>query len=419
MGITIERKYNYDDTIKIVKKFMNKVSKKIIYETICYKNDAYPTYVTYVKTNDNKLITRGNGKGIGKQSELSSIFESIEHSFYESYMFLNLFRFCKVKFLNYEKLLNNMISDYEDSPVFENMKDLKLKRKLPCLRFKSFTSNKNRGIYLPLFMYGPSYPFPAININEAKFVNSIYIKNNKLIVSLLKRDKLENYSNLYDSIKYCSSVGGASGIDLEDTLLHAINEVIERDATSEFLLSAIIYGNYNKYSIIDSNSLDESNKKILNFLNQQYDLDVVIIDITGHLGIPTIMVYERNNQYGKETLLTGFGTSTNVEYAIERALLEYKQTIDLVIYDNTLPKEDNYLDYLEKNKINDFFKKIYYFDRKVLENIPVKKLQVIEENCKNQLKIVNVNKMLTYILRILKEFGYEVYYYDKKRNKIY
>ncbi len=41
--------------------------------------------MTQFETKEGKLITRGNGKGINKQSELSSIFEAKEHTFYESY----------------------------------------------------------------------------------------------------------------------------------------------------------------------------------------------------------------------------------------------------------------------------------------------------------------------------------------------
>ena len=407
MGITVERKYSLNETNKYVEAYLKHFENNVLYETICCVNDKYPTYVTYVRAKDKKLITRGNGKGIGEQSRLSSIFESIEHSFYEPYFFQNFVKLKNLKFLKYKKLLKYMEKDFIGNPLYENMREVESINKLPCQKYVSLISNKQ--IYLPLFMYGPSYPYPALNANEAIFINSVYINNNELIAKMINHDNLKNYEKLNNTMKYCSSVGGAAGIDLVETLLHALNEVIERDTTSEFLLSAIIYKNYKKYSFIDKDTLDESNKSIISFVEEKYGLELVIVDITGSIGIPTVMVYEKNNKYGNETLYTGYGTSTNISYAIERALLEYKQTIDLVLYDGTLPKDDNYLKELEKNNVNPFFKELYYFDYKKLEVLKTEPLSTLYEKYSEFTELIGQKDMLNTILRKLRKNGFEVY----------
>lgn len=160
---------------------------------------------------------------------------------------------------------------------------------------------------------------------------------------------------------------------------------------------------------IDKKSLDKSNRKIVEFLENEYNTNIVITDITGRIGIPTVMVHEANNKFGKETLFTGYGTSTNIEYAIERALLEYKQTIDLVLYDKTLPKDDNYLNHKEKQQINEFFKKLYYFDYKNLKNIKSVTLDKLKQDYASLYRLTDSFLMLSKVLSILKNNGYEVY----------
>lgn len=409
MGITVERKYSFEETYCIVNKYFEKFGKRIKYETLCHKDDAYPTYVTYVKDSNGKLITRGNGKGISNQSFLSSLFEGIEHSLYESYVLKNIFPIKKIKNKSLTKIVENMKGDYSGNPLYENMTKLQEDVIIPSLKFQSVFDKKKK-LTLPFFMYGPSYPRPALNAREAVYTNSIYMKEDELYAELLKKDKMTNYSSLDNTLKYCSSVGGASGIDKEDTMLHALNEVIERHTTSEFLLSAVIYENYGKYSIINKDSLNKSNKEIVNYIDNEYKTNIVIIDITGKIGIPTVMVYEENNKYGKETLLTGYGTSTNIEYAIERALLEYKQTIDLVIYDKTLPEDENYYEVMVKNNVNDFFKKLYYFDYNILKNFKTRNLNDLIEKYRNLYKLKTITEMVESVKTILKNNSYEAYY---------
>lgn len=141
-----------------------------------------------------------------------------------------------------------------------------------------------------------------------------------------------------------------------------------------------------------------------------------VIDITGALGIPTILVFDFDNKYGKETLLTGAGTSLLKEYAIERALLEYKQTIDLVLYDKTLPKDDNFIDLLNQENVNNFFKELYYFDFKAL----IANLKKNDNSTKkNDLQVCSLNPklMLKTVLDILQQSGYEVLYNDTVTRK--
>lgn len=403
-----ERTFSYEKTKQIAQQFFKKINYSVISETVCIKKDAYPTFVTYLKTNDKKFITRGNGKGIGAQSELSSVFEGIEHLFYESYFCQNILKWKGIKNKSLKKTLTKMESYYFDTPLYENMKTCPYKTALPSARFKNFLTNEK--LYIPFSFCSPSYPRPALNFNEATFLNSVYFDNKKNLKSILfKNDTLKNYSNLESSLKYSSSVGSAAGIDFDETFLHALNEVIERDTTSEFLLRAIVKGDYSSYSVILKETLDKENLEIVRYLEKEYDIEIIIIDITAVIGIPTIMVMDKNNKYAKETLLTGYGTSLLVEYAIQRALLEYKQTIDLVLFDKTLPTDDNYYSFLKEKNVHEFFLKLYYFDY----NEMIKKLQTKSLNelkTKYEINVYTITEMLDFILKRLKYFNFEILY---------
>lgn len=422
MGITPERSFDYEYTKKIADNFIKKINNRITFSTSCCVHDDFPTYVTYVKNKDSKLITRGNGKGIGVQSELSSIFEAIEHTFYESYFQKNIMHWKGVKRRNFQKVITNCREYFKGNPYYENIKNYKKPMMIPCKRFKNLFTKK--ALDVPLYMYGPSYPFPALNVSDAVFVNSVYYKHNKLEGCFYRGDSEERYKDLLQSLKYCSSVGGASGIDEDETILHALNEVIERDTTSEFLLKSVVHNINDNYAIVKNESIVGENKSIIDYIESNYGIKIIIVDITGEIGIPTIMVFDLNNKFGKETLLTGYGTSLSINYAIQRALLEYKQTIDLVLYDNTLPKDDNYKDVLNSNCVPEFFKKIYYFDQKELV-MKIKKVSEEELFQRYQLDdyCANSKTMLNEVIRRLKLRKYDVFYNTEvfrcNKNRIY
>lgn len=405
-----ERTYSYEATKQLSDAFEKKLLGKIKYETICYKDDDFPTYVTYGKIKSGKLVTRGNGKGAGLQSQLSSIFEAIEHSFYESYFLKYILKWNGVvnKFL--DDVLVSMDCLFKDTPSYENIKNIKEKVKIPVIKFQYFGAKKE--LFIPLYMYGPAYPTPSVNAAEASFIQSVYFSSDyQLKACLYPGDQLSHYNNFRDAIKYSSSAGGAAGIDFDETLLHALNEIIERDTTSEYLLRAIIHNDYRTYSLIDNDSLDTENKQIVAYLEKSYGLHIAVIDISGIIGIPTIMVIDKDNTYGKETLFTGYGTSLSIEYAIQRALLEYKQTIDLVLYDKTLPDIDTYKDFLESNNVNEFFLKLYYFDYKeMLSKLALRTLP--ELKTKYCFRIDSISGMLNTITERLKENQFQIIYND-------
>ena len=140
MQTTPERSYSYEFTKNIALNF-EKNESNITFETVCYKKDDYPTYVTYVKTKDGKMITRGNGKGIGKQSELSSIFEAIEHCFYESYFIKNNLRWKGIKEKYAKNIIKQILPLFLGNPIIENIKDYNENIKIPCKKFKSSFSD--------------------------------------------------------------------------------------------------------------------------------------------------------------------------------------------------------------------------------------------------------------------------------------
>jgi len=406
--MTPERTFSDTETMLIIKNFQEKFCKKLLYTTKLHSknDDPYPTYTTFVTNPKGKFIIRGNGKGIGEQSRLSSVFEAVEHTFYESYFMSNVIKWKTIKPKKFNKLKENLETYYKSTPIFENIKKVETEIKIPATPYKNLRTDEI--VLFPLFMYGPSYPFVSYSYNDASNMNSIYLSDKKVKAFLFPHDKIENYEALNSSIKYSSSVGGAAGIDFKETFLHALNEVIERDSTSEFLLKALVNNDYNDYCFVEKKSLNAENQKIVDYIEKNYSVSLQITNITAKLGIPTILVYDKENKYGEESPLTGYGTSLNFDYAVQRALLEYKQTIDLVIFDKSLPQEENLKQFI-KNNTPEFFSKIYYFSHENLKKLNYKNQEDVVKNCITHSEL-SPDKMLNFLIRHLENNGYDILY---------
>jgi len=119
-----------------------------------------------------------------------------------------------------------------------------------------------------------------------------------------------------------SSNGAASAATLEDAILHALFEVIERDAFA--------MGNSNPYVLPILDYSDFPNKKITELVSniRKMGYEVITRDYTNDIGIPVYRTWivEPNNysKYG----YTGTGCHVLPEIALERSITEAIQTND-------------------------------------------------------------------------------------------
>lgn len=115
--------------------------------------------------------------------------------------------------------------------------------------------------------------------------------------------------------------GLASGNNLEESILHGIFEVVERDAWSIFELTK-----KNKKEIPKESIDSELINPLLDKFKKE-SIDIKLLDITADINIPTIAAISDDTLLKDPALLTlGVGTHLNPEIAVIRALTEVAQS---------------------------------------------------------------------------------------------
>jgi len=124
-----------------------------------------------------------------------------------------------------------------------------------------------------------------------------------------------------------SDSGTASGTSFLEASIHALNELIERDAYSLFLINAFIRKQRHGIRVIDKKTIPDHLQAIVNHIEKTYQDELIIFDITSDLKVPSFFV----SMTKQSQLLQprGCGTSLNREYALERALLESLQPLHI------------------------------------------------------------------------------------------
>ena len=232
------------------------------------------TYRCQLVDDEHQCIFYGFGKGIGLQSKASAYYEALEH--------YALHRYSQIAANNPENYI--AMTPYTHA--------------LPCVDLIDI-HNKDKIPY-PVFMLDPRY---------AKRQS--------------KQDKMDYASYAYRA----DDSGVASGTNMTEASIHALNELVERDAHSLFLIEAFIKNKNQRIRLIDKKTLPLAQQTIVKTIERQYQDDLMLFDISSDIGIPVIYV-----SMTKQALLiqpSGCGASLRAEYALERALLEALQPVHI------------------------------------------------------------------------------------------
>lgn len=235
----------------------------------------------------------GKGKGLGDQAIASALFEAIEH-------------YCHVTNKPGESInlklgghpLDGKIVD--GSPFFS----LLSRRRAPPLTRIVFEKINTLGIEIaaPAFLFDPE--FKSASASESEFLR----------ISGLRR--------------YATNSGTASGTTIEDAQLHAMMELVERDALSIELLSTIFAPKPRPVRSIDRRSLNDHLEELVSLAERETGGKISIWYITSDIKIPAILV-RLTDPLDPEYGFFGSGASLYVDYAIERALMEAVQVFQI------------------------------------------------------------------------------------------
>jgi len=236
----------------------------------------------------------GCGKGIGIQSETSALFEAFEH--YISYV---TFR-DETRAIQLQVAQNSGLKSLIDQQMLpEHFVEAVggVDRTVPWIELRSLYDDQV--LYYPLFLVEPRYR---------------------------ESDKFGYDDSAFQNLSYLSNGSGcASGSTFDEAIVHALNEAIERDATSLFLYNGFVRNN--DVRIVDKTTVPGYLGDYLSIIENEYNDELFIIDITSDIGVPCFCV--TFSKYDAPIMPKGYGASLSATYALERALLESLQPIHL------------------------------------------------------------------------------------------
>ncbi|MEU8404543.1 YcaO-like family protein [Nonomuraea sp. NPDC048892] len=123
--------------------------------------------------------------------------------------------------------------------------------------------------------------------------------------------------------RYSCNSGSAIGVTTAEALLHALNEVIERDAFSLLLARSFLGGGDSWLTVIDPGTLPRGPALALAACERRTTSQVHLLDITTDLGVPTMLAYIPPSSGRPHR--RGVGTSLSSVHAAWRALTELLQ----------------------------------------------------------------------------------------------
>ena len=123
--------------------------------------------------------------------------------------------------------------------------------------------------------------------------------------------------------RYFSNSGIAIGATYNEAALHAINECLERDALSLFLLRHFYYQQDRPLRRVQRPQPPHSLATLWQDVELELDADVVLLDISSEFCVTTCMAFTHSGN--QPITLFGCGTSLSASHAAARALTELVQ----------------------------------------------------------------------------------------------
>ncbi|WP_329459869.1 YcaO-like family protein [Streptomyces sp. NBC_01497] len=126
--------------------------------------------------------------------------------------------------------------------------------------------------------------------------------------------------------RYSVTNGWAAGATPAEAMVHAINEVIERDAISILLIGQFLSPAPATLPVIDTGTLPAALAALHEEAERRLDRRVWLLEMTTDVGVPAYWAHSPATEPAVPSLLRGFGASLSACFAAEQALNELIQT---------------------------------------------------------------------------------------------
>jgi ribosomal protein S12 methylthiotransferase accessory factor len=253
---------------------------------------------------DGGIITGGYGKGHLAVSVVGALYEAVEHHF-------GRWENADVDVACIPAGEIHETPRFTALPCLSEFRDQK-DRRVACGFYKDFGSGTR--VPVPLFLSFPHYTEGA-------------------------RAEGDDF-DYASAARFGSNSGTAIGATFEEAAVHALNELVERDAWSLFLLSHFFETRQRIGRLIEVDSLPANLKNLLALAGERAGREILLIDVTSDVGIPTFAATVDRILPGEHVYPRGFGTSTFPFYAAYRAITELLQAIDLKERSEEMRNED-------------------------------------------------------------------------------
>lgn len=239
-----------------------------------------------------RWLANGCGKGTREAARAGAVFESLEH-------YLSGIRSVHpdtVEFRSAHEIANGELRGDGAAAALADGLD----QSLACRRYRALTDGAT--IALPVYLACIDYPTDEFTA---------------------RRHELGDTYDYSTVLRYSVNSGCASGATVTEATVHALNEVIERDAWSMLLIRVFLARQF-LFATIDRTSLPEDLATLVTCAEQRVGKQVELIDMTTDLGVPSIMAYAAPEP-GAAAVYFGCGTSLSRHHATTRALTELIQ----------------------------------------------------------------------------------------------
>ncbi|WP_259276097.1 YcaO-like family protein [Lactobacillus delbrueckii] len=319
-------------------------------------NLALQTVRCILSDSKKQQVSVGMGKGMNHMPVLGAEFESIEHLFYNSQT-----HSAKQRVLVSQIMEQDL--DFLDDPA---LNQLSKNTKLTVDSFVDIESSKE--VYYPFFLSDLNFIDDGVSINNHAY-------------------------------QYASDSGYASGSTVNEALLHSINELIERDSISRFIIKyglGIKENSVTAFKIIPK-SLPKDLYKIYLGLKDTVDTEVILVKVINNYQIPTYFTAVLSQ--GSDILpIYGSGSSVDERYAVMRSLTEAYQLVSV--------KKGSESQQLRK-RLNLIWSEIS--PMKMMSLTFTKKLASIRYR-QHDIYVKEVDRMISYERERLRQEGRKIYY---------
>ena len=294
----LERDISLADAEIRVRYAINALKLSPILEEIGVSDNTLTTFSCFLTRFDGSRPAAGSGSGKGNYSEarVGALFEALEHlitgpEFFDSSSVL-------------VRPIRQLITNEPMPDVSLSLFDASSEQEVACGKYENLLTGKS--IAAPLYISSPWYvEESAANIRD------------------LIGDKF-NYEDPHRHYiaRYATNSGSAIGVNLNEATVHALNEVIERDALSLFMARCFL-GEAEPPTIVDRQTLSDEISGLLSYLEKRLDQTIYLVDMTTDVQIPAYLAYLSKKPH--LSYLYGAGASLSPHYAAYRALSELLQ----------------------------------------------------------------------------------------------